>query len=95
MARPEEELSVQINYNVSGRTVNYVVAAILGLGGYTFWPSDGNGEEISRLDKPLILSIGKRLDVLEARLTLVSREITIVSAMLSKDNRKLIEKKHD
>ncbi len=33
MARPEEELSVQINYNVSGRTVNYVAAAILGLGG--------------------------------------------------------------
>jgi len=86
VAKSKEELRVQINYNISGRTVNYVLAAILGGGGYFFWPDNSNNQEISRVDKQLIIAIQR--DVQELKLSM-----KVFNAMLAEENRKIIESK--
>jgi len=48
VAKSSEELRVQIEYNVSGKQVNYALAAILGISGYAFYPSSSSGQEVSR-----------------------------------------------
>ncbi len=90
--KPKEELRATVELNLSGRKLEYALAAILGISGYGVYNINGSGEEISRLDKQHVVKLESRLDALESKLILVSREISIVSVMLSKENRKAIEK---
>ncbi len=91
MAKNSNEHYPEINVYITIKSIG--LAALVGLGGYSLYPGDSHGKEISGLDKQYIVKLESRLDVLEARLTLVSREISIVSAMLSKSNRKMIEER--
>ncbi len=83
---PKENLRVQINYDVSGKQVNYAAAAIMGILGFTFYPSGEGSAEVSRLNQQSILVIQR--DVKDLK---VSMEI--FTTMLIEDNLKAI--KHD
>jgi len=90
VAKNSNEHYPEINVYITIKSIG--LAAIVGFGGYSLYPGNSHGEEISRLDKQYAVNLESRLDVLESKMILVSREISIVSVMLSKENRKAIEK---
>ncbi len=81
MARPEEELSVRINYNVSGRTVNYVFAAFLGIGGYGIYSIDGSSQEVRRLsEQPVIIEMQADIKSLKVSSEVITTFMTKINS---------------
>jgi len=80
--KPEEELRVSVEYNVSGKQINYALAAILGLGGYAVYPSGNSGKEVSRHDFMTLQHDVKEIKV----------NMKVFSTMLTEQNLKIIEK---
>jgi len=80
--KPKEELRVKVEYNVSGKQVNYAIAAILGLGGYAVYPSSNSGQEVSRHDFMTLQHDVKEIKV----------NMKVFSTMMAEKNRIAIEK---
>jgi len=91
VANKNNEQYPSYHLHVTIKSVSF--AAIIGFGGYSLYPNNSHGQEVSGLDKQHSVKLETRIEAIESKIAIISREINIVSAMLAKDNRKLIEKK--
>jgi len=75
VATPEKELRATLELNLSGKQINYALAAILGLGGYGVYSIDGNGQEVRRLDEQFVIATNDKIKALEIEISSIRKDL--------------------